>query len=159
MAVVVALGSNLGDRLAHLQRAVEALPDVRAVSPVYETEPVGGTAGQPPYLNAVVLLGDAVSAREAFEAGRAAEQQAGRERVERWGARTLDVDVVASDETVDEPDLTVPHPRAGRRAFVLVPWLAVDPAATLEGRPVRELVAALDRSGVRQTDLRLEVTA
>ncbi|MDQ1688517.1 MAG: 2-amino-4-hydroxy-6-hydroxymethyldihydropteridine diphosphokinase [Frankiaceae bacterium] len=155
MTVVVALGSNLGDRLGHLRLGVSHLPEVVAVSRVYETEPVGGPEGQPPYLNAVVLLADGVDARTAFTAGQAAERAAGRERVLRWGPRTLDVDVVSADGAVDDPDLTVPHPRAAERPFVLLPWLDVEPRAMLAGRSVRELVAALDCSGVRPTELML----
>ncbi|MDQ1687103.1 MAG: 2-amino-4-hydroxy-6-hydroxymethyldihydropteridine diphosphokinase, partial [Frankiaceae bacterium] len=110
MTVVVALGSNLGDRLGHLRLGVSHLPEVVAVSRVYETEPVGGPDGQPAYLNAVVLLADGVDVRTAFAAGQDAERAAGRERVVRWGPRTLDVDVVSADGAVDDPDLTVPHP-------------------------------------------------
>ena len=155
MSVVVALGSNLGDRLEHLRRGLAALPEVVAVSAVYETEPVGGPEGQAPYLNAVVLLADGVSPREAFTAGQRAEVAAGRERTERWGPRTLDVDVISAAQPVDDPDLTVPHPRAAERAFVLVPWLDVEPEATLRGEPVAALVTAVDTSGVRRTDLSL----
>jgi len=156
VSVVVSLGSNLGDRLAHLQHGLRALPSVARVSPVYETAPVGGPP-QDLYLNAVVLLGDDVSPRAAFEAGQRAEASAARVRDERWGPRTLDVDVVAASVAVDEADLVVPHPRASERAFVLVPWLDVDPSAELNGVPVRELVARLDCSGVVRTDLVLEV--
>jgi 2-amino-4-hydroxy-6-hydroxymethyldihydropteridine diphosphokinase len=116
------LGSNLGDRREHLRAAVKALPDVVAVSPLYETAPVGGPGGQGPYLNLVVQLDTVRSARELLEECRAREAAAGRVRTERWGPRTLDVDVLWVDgETVDEPDLTVPHPRMFERAFVLMP--------------------------------------
>ena len=155
MSVVVSIGSNLGERLAHLRVAVQHLPAVTAVSSVYETDPVGGPE-QPAYLNAVVLLGDGVSPREAFEAGQRAEQAAGRVRRERWGPRTLDVDVIAAASDVDEVDLVVPHPRAGERAFVLVPWVEVDPSAVLRGVPVRDLVDGIDTSGVRRTNLSLK---
>jgi len=118
----VALGSNLGDRRAHLRAAVAGLPGVVAVSPVYETDPVGGPEGQPPYLNAVVELDTESGPRELLELGQALEEMAGRVRAERWGPRTLDVDVLLVDDlVVDEPDLVVPHPRLRDRAFVLVP--------------------------------------
>ena len=118
----MALGSNLGDRRAHLRAAVAGLPGVVAVSPVYETEPVGGPSRQPPYLNAVVELDTDLGARELLEVGQALESAAGRVRAERWGPRTLDIDVLLlGDQAVDEPDLVVPHPRMRERAFVLVP--------------------------------------
>jgi 2-amino-4-hydroxy-6-hydroxymethyldihydropteridine diphosphokinase len=116
------LGSNLGDRRAYLHDAVAALPDVVAVSPVYETAPVGGPDDQGPYLNLVVELDTSLSARELLEVCREREQAAQRVRVVRWGPRTLDVDVLWIDGvTVDEPDLIVPHPRMFERAFVLMP--------------------------------------
>lgn len=148
MSVVVALGSNLGDRLAHLRGALTHLPGVLATSGVYETAPVGGPP-QPAYLNAVaVLVTD--DPREALTAGRRAEAAAGRVPAERWGPRTLDVDVVWAPEEVDEPDLVVPHPRAGERAFVLLPWLDVDPDARLRGVAVRELLERVGTGGVRR---------
>jgi 2-amino-4-hydroxy-6-hydroxymethyldihydropteridine diphosphokinase len=118
----IALGSNLGDRIGHLQAAVDGLPDVVAVSPVYETDPVGGPGGQDAYLNAVVELDTDLSPRQLLELGQALEQAAERVRAERWGPRTLDVDVLlVGDLVVDEPDLQVPHPRMWNRDFVLVP--------------------------------------
>jgi 2-amino-4-hydroxy-6-hydroxymethyldihydropteridine diphosphokinase len=155
---VVALGSNLGDRLANLRLALAHLPGLSAVSPVYESDPVGGPAGQPAYLNAVVVL-EGVTPRAALEAGRRAEEAAGRVRAERWGPRTLDVDVIAADDEVDEPDLTVPHPRAAERAFVLVPWADVEPDAALGGVRVGELASRSDHGGLRRTELVLEVPA
>jgi 2-amino-4-hydroxy-6-hydroxymethyldihydropteridine diphosphokinase len=116
------LGSNLGDRRAYLQGAVERLPDVAAVSPLYETDPVGGPPGQGAYLNCVVELLTARTPRELLAAAQAAEAAASRVRIERWGPRTLDVDVLlVGDERVVEPDLVVPHPRMWNRGFVLVP--------------------------------------
>ena len=118
----LALGSNLGNRRVYLQEAIARLPDVIAVSPVYETDPVGGRPGQGAYLNCVVELHTDRTARELLAAAQAAEAAAGRRRVERWGPRTLDVDVLlVGDETVNEADLTVPHPRMWARGFVLVP--------------------------------------
>jgi 2-amino-4-hydroxy-6-hydroxymethyldihydropteridine diphosphokinase len=116
------LGSNLGHRRTYLRAAVDALPDVVAVSPVYETEPVGGPAGQSPYLNVVVELETTLTPRELLELGQRLEAAAGRVRTEPDGPRTLDVDVLlVGDLKVDEPDLVVPHPRMWRRRFVLAP--------------------------------------
>jgi len=134
------LGSNLGDRRAALERAVTVLAqrgDVLAVSPLYETEPIGGPDGQGAYLNVVVELTTTDTARALLERCRALEEDAGRVRTVRFGPRTLDADVLlVGEERVDEPDLTVPHPRMFERRFVLVPLadLAPDvvPAATLQ---------------------------
>jgi 2-amino-4-hydroxy-6-hydroxymethyldihydropteridine diphosphokinase len=151
VTAVLSVGSNLGDRLAHLRLAVRVLQP-RAVSGVWETAPVGGPE-QDDYLNAVLLCD--LDATRAWDAAQTAEQAAGRRREVRWGPRTLDVDVVLADPPV--PDgLVVPHPRAHERAFVLAPWLEVDPAASLPGAgPVRALLAALGDAGVRRTDLSL----
>jgi len=124
------LGSNLGDRLAHLRGAVFALPDVVAVSPVYETEPVGTDPGQPPYLNAVVELHTHLSARDLLGLAGRLEAAAGRQRSP--GAnpapRTLDVDVLmVGEHSVDEADLVVPHPRMRRRRFVMAPLADIAP--------------------------------
>jgi 2-amino-4-hydroxy-6-hydroxymethyldihydropteridine diphosphokinase len=132
---VLSVGSNLGDRRTHLQSAVDTLrPWLSAVSPVYETPP-WGPVEQPAYLNAVVLVADAAADPVTWlSRAHAAEAAAGRTRELRWGPRTLDVDVVTvDDELSTDPALTLPHPRAAQRAFVLVPWLAVDPAARLPG--------------------------
>jgi 2-amino-4-hydroxy-6-hydroxymethyldihydropteridine diphosphokinase len=156
-SAVLSLGSNLGDRLGFLQLALYLLrPAVTAVSAVYETEP-WGPVEQGNFLNAVVLVSDRrTSAREWLYRSQAAENAAERTREQRWGPRTLDVDVIAVDGvSCDEPDLIVPHPRAAERAFVLVPWLDVQPEAFLAGRPVRDLVAAWpesERAKVRRRD-------
>lgn len=122
------LGSNLGDRAAFLQAAVTALPDLVAVSPVYETDPVGGPDGQGAYLNLVAQLDTGLSARALLEVARSLEVEAGRVRDVRWGARTLDVDVLWIDGVeVDEPDLQVPHPRLRLRRFVLAPLADLAP--------------------------------
>ena len=154
-AVVLALGSNLGERQDILQRAVGAiagLPAVRvtAVSPVYETVPVGGPA-QPDYLNAVVLADAARPARELLDRLHEIEAAFDRVRLVRWGPRTLDIDIIVFDsERSDDPELTLPHPRAHERAFVLAPWHDVDPDAALPGHgPVGELLAKADHSGFR----------
>jgi 2-amino-4-hydroxy-6-hydroxymethyldihydropteridine diphosphokinase len=127
----IGLGSNLGDRRAHLTAAVEGLElghDVTAVSPLYETAPVGGPEGQGPYLNLVVELETADSPRRLLERCQALEDAAHRERTVRWGPRTLDADVLWVDgEHVDEPDLTVPHPRLWQRRFALAPLADLAP--------------------------------
>jgi 2-amino-4-hydroxy-6-hydroxymethyldihydropteridine diphosphokinase len=155
--VVLALGSNLGDRLASLQRAVDLLcaGDLRcvAVSGVYQTAPVGGPP-QDDYLNAVLVARTTLPAREVLHRAQAAEAALGRVRTVRWGPRTLDVDVIAyGDEISADPDLTLPHPRARERAFVLAPWLDADPGATLPGHgPVAGLLAGLGPAGVSRLD-------
>ena len=117
---LLAVGSNLGDRVRYLQDAVALLPDVEAVSPVYETDAVGGPDDQGPYLNMVVRMDTRLDAHELLELCHRLEEKASRKRIVRWGPRTLDVDVLWVDgETVDEPDLTVPHPRMQDRPFVL----------------------------------------
>ena len=145
MRAFLALGSNLGDRWAHLRAAVDGLPDVVAVSDVYETDPVGGPGGQGPYLNAVVELDTDLSPRALLEVAQRLERAAGRVRGERWGARTLDVDVLLVGElAVDEPDLVVPHPRLRDRPFVLVPLHDVAPEVVGE-RPVSAGVRSVGR--------------
>ena len=153
--VVLALGSNLGDRLASLQAAVDALGagpglDEVAVSPVYETAPVGGPP-QPDYLNAVLVAATSLPPQAVLDRSRAAEAALGRVRGPRWGPRTVDVDVIAyGNETSGDPELTLPHPRAHERAFVLAPWHDVDPDAVIPGRGrVADLLAALPAGGVR----------
>jgi 2-amino-4-hydroxy-6-hydroxymethyldihydropteridine diphosphokinase len=168
---VLALGANLGDRRATLQSAVEALavaPGVRvvAVSALVETDPVGGPE-QPDYLNAVVLVDTTLTPHELLATAHRIELDHGRERRVRWGARTLDIDVVDHAGRVLADDvLELPHPRAALRGFVLVPWLSVDPKAALPGAdgepvPVRDLLARLpDTGGVRPASVRpLEVPA
>jgi 2-amino-4-hydroxy-6-hydroxymethyldihydropteridine diphosphokinase len=134
----IGLGSNLGDRLAHLRAAVDQLRnagDVAGVSPLYETEPVGGPSGQDDYLNVVVELHTADSPRTLLERCQSLEASAGRERAERWGPRTLDADVLWVDgELVDEPDLTVPHPRMWERRFVLAPLADLAPDLVTSAR-------------------------
>ena len=152
MTAVLSIGSNLGDRLAHLRLAVEVL-EPQGVSPVYETAPEGGVE-QGDFLNAVVLCD--LDATQAWERAQRAESRAGRVRsgvgAVRWGPRTLDVDVVTARPPVP-PGLLVPHPRAAERAFVLAPWLDVDPDAVLPGAgPVAALLADLDRTGLRRLE-------
>ncbi|MDT3727182.1 2-amino-4-hydroxy-6-hydroxymethyldihydropteridine diphosphokinase [Streptomyces sp. DSM 41972] len=163
---VVSLGANLGNRLETLQGAVDALEDtpgirVKAVSPVYETEPWGVEPGsQPSYFNAVVVLRTTLPPSSLLERAQAVEEAFHRVRDERWGPRTLDVDIVAyADLRSDDPRLTLPHPRAHERAFVLAPWLDADPAADLPGHgPVAELLDAVTRDGVTpRADLELRL--
>lgn len=156
--VVLSLGSNLGDRRAALQGAVDELAvtpglDVVAVSPVYETAPVGGPE-QPDYLNAVVLAETSLPAGALLRRAQEIEAAAQRRRDVRWGPRTLDIDVIAyGDQTSDDPALTLPHPRAHERAFVLAPWHDADPGAELPGHGrVAGLLAGLPRDGVRRRD-------
>lgn len=167
--VALALGANLGDRVVALQAAVTRLgsaPGVRpvGVSPVYETDPVGGPEGQPAYLNAVLVVDTGLPAAALLGLAAQAEAAAGRVRAERWGPRTLDVDVLAVGAEVSaDPVLTLPHPRAHERAFVLVPWADVDPEFPVPGRGrVGDLAATVDRGGVRRRDdvvLQLAVAA
>ncbi|MGH3670912.1 MAG: 2-amino-4-hydroxy-6-hydroxymethyldihydropteridine diphosphokinase [Pseudonocardiaceae bacterium] len=155
---VLSIGSNVGDRLGYLRGCVALLgPAVRAVSPVYATAPWGGVA-QEEFLNAVLLVDDSdTDADEWLRRGQHCEAAAQRTRPLRWGPRTLDVDVIdVAQIRQDDPHLTLPHPRAHQRAFVLVPWLDVAPGAVLPGRgPVVELLAALpagQRRSVRRRD-------
>jgi 2-amino-4-hydroxy-6-hydroxymethyldihydropteridine diphosphokinase len=148
---VLSAGSNQGDRMGFLRLAVEGFGDaVRAVSPVYQTAPWGRT-DQADFLNLVLI----VAAEGTDEWGwlrraQRLEREAGRERTIRWGPRSLDVDVITVDAVISEdPELTLPHPRAHERAFVLVPWLEVDPAAEIPGRGrVSDLLKALDPAEV-----------
>lgn len=164
--VVLSIGSNLGDRLGRLQSVVDALGDrVIAVSPVYETDPWGGV-DQGPFLNAVLVAQDAdLDAHGWLRLAQELERAAERIRGQKWGPRTLDVDLVRVQqqtgdglaEVVSRDDgLTLPHPLTHLRAFVMIPWLAVQPDAELpvadEVRPVAHLLAELDpaeRAAVR----------
>jgi 2-amino-4-hydroxy-6-hydroxymethyldihydropteridine diphosphokinase len=152
------LGSNLGDRASHLQFGLDGMAAragrVVAISPVYETEPVGGPA-QPDYLNAVVVVETELSPRDLLGVAKALEAEAGREPPDperRWGPRPLDIDILlVGDERVDEPDLVVPHPRIHQRAFVLAPLADVAP----------DLVVAPSAGwqGVRRFPLQLRLPA
>ena len=151
---VLSLGSNLGDRLAHLRSAVDAVrPALVAVSGVYETK-AWGVEDQPDFLNALCIVDDPARDHWAWlRTGQAAEQAAGRVRELRWGPRTLDVDIVTVDGVLsDDPELLLPHPGTPDRASVLIPWLEIDPDATVPGRgKAAELLARLpeaDRAGV-----------
>ena len=122
------LGSNLGDRVGHLRRAVASLPDLVALSPVYETDAVGGPEDQGAYLNLVAQLDTSSTPRELLAVCQQLEADAGRVREVRWGPRTLDVDVLWVDgATSAEPDLEVPHPRMWERRFVMAPLADLAP--------------------------------
>lgn len=150
---VLSIGSNLGDRAAQLRTAVAEFADVLlATSPVYETAPWGGVP-QEPYLNAVLLVAGDETPAEWLARAHKAEDAAGRERTERWGPRTLDVDIVHVDGVLSEdPELRLPHPFAHERAFVLQPWLDVEPGATLSGRPLGYWLSTVDSAGISRRD-------
>ena len=156
---VLAVGSNLGDRMGHLQGAIDALAeqvDIVAVSAVYETAPVGGP-DQDDFLNAVLIAETSLAPFDLLALCQRVEADHDRVREVRWGPRTLDVDIIAMEgKVLDDATLTLPHPRAHERAFVCVPWLDVDPGATLPQGPIASL--ALDRDGVvLRTDLALSL--
>ncbi len=146
------LGSNLGDRLTNLQAAVDALqtePGLRvtASSRVWETAPVGGPP-QPDYLNAVIQVETDLSARDLLDAARRVESRLGRVRSQRWGARTMDVDILLYDDAqIDETDLVIPHLRLTERAFVVLPLLELEPDPVLpDGTRLKEV--RIDTNGV-----------
>jgi 2-amino-4-hydroxy-6-hydroxymethyldihydropteridine diphosphokinase len=154
--VVLAVGSNLGDRLGTLQECVQAIgglpdTDVLAISPVYQTAPVGGPV-QPDYLNAVLIAATGLPPYDLLAAVNGIEAEFGRIRAERFGPRTLDIDIISyAEEVSSDPVLTLPHPRAHERAFVLAPWHDIDTDACLPGRGmVHDLLAGLDQDGVRR---------
>jgi len=137
------------DRRALLQTVFDEFADETiAASPVYATPPWGVT-DQGDFLNAVLIVEVDCTPLELLRRGQKLEEAAERVRVRHWGPRTLDVDIVQIDGvTSDDPELTLPHPYADQRAFVLVPWLAADPDAELNGTSVRELIAGLDEEEV-----------
>jgi 2-amino-4-hydroxy-6-hydroxymethyldihydropteridine diphosphokinase len=149
---VLAFGSNLGDREANIRGGLSALPThritVTAVSPLIESvavKPTGNDESAPRYLNGVALVRTTLPPRALLRAVQAIESDLGRVRAERWGDRTLDIDIIAYGSLVlESDDLVIPHPRAAERFFVLAPWLELDPAAVLPGRgPVAQLLEAL----------------
>ena len=157
---VVALGSNLGDRAALLDDAVAALralpltTDVRVARTIESVavRPSGPDADAPPYLNTVAIVQTRLAPTVLLAALHAIEAASGRERRERWGDRTLDLDLIAyGDVRADTPSLTLPHPRAAEREFVLAPWASIDPDGVLPGSGrVVELLAALRQSAQRR---------
>jgi 2-amino-4-hydroxy-6-hydroxymethyldihydropteridine diphosphokinase len=157
---VLSLGSNLGERAASLQSALDSLADtpevfVTAVSPVYDTDPVDSPTGAEEYLNAVVMIDTTLSAHTLLERTQAIEEAFGRERGPiRNAPRTLDVDLIlVGDKVCDDERLVLPHPRAHERGFVLAPWADIDPDAEVPGRGrVVDLLTAVGRAGVRRRD-------
>ena len=147
MKYVVALGSNLGDRSQILESALEEIGNVSEiikVSSFYETAPVGGP-DQPDYMNAIVIIDSQLSPEDLLLSLQSIENKAGRTREVRWGARTLDLDLIsAGDLKVESEFLTLPHPREHERGFVLQPWLEIDADAEIVGKGrISELLAAI----------------
>lgn len=149
MRAVLSIGSNMEDRRALLQTVFDEFAgETVAASPVFATPPWGVT-DQDEFLNAVLIVDVHCTPLELLRRGQKLEEAAERVRVRHWGPRTLDVDIVQVDGvTSEDPELTLPHPYAHQRAFVLVPWLAADPDAELNGTSVRELIAGLDEEEV-----------
>ncbi len=154
--VVISLGANLGDPAQQIAAALTLLnrdPQiaVTSVSQAYATDPVGRT-DQPPFVNVSALLETDLAAADVLQRTQAVENALGRVRVERWGPRTLDIDLIAVEGLrSDDPVLTLPHPRAHERAFVLVPWLDLDADAEVPGHGrVADLLSALPEQGVRR---------
>jgi 2-amino-4-hydroxy-6-hydroxymethyldihydropteridine diphosphokinase len=149
----LAFGSNLGDRERHIHQALAALAagpavTVLRVSRLYETPPWGPVA-QGRYLNACAAVSTTLSPRALLDLCLAVERAGGRERLVRWGPRTLDIDVLTyGDVKLAEPDLVIPHPRMMERAFVLVPLIDVAPGLVVNGEPVAAALARLDRSDI-----------
>lgn len=161
---VLSLGSNLGDREGNLQGAIGQLADtpdvwITEISPVYETAPVDSPEGAGDYLNAVVLVDTTLSPKVLLDRALAIEEAFDRQRTEGKvnEPRTIDVDlIVVGDKTNDEPELTLPHPRAAQRAFVLKPWHDVEPDAEIPGYgPIAELLGSLGESGLVRTEITL----
>ena len=156
---VLAFGSNLGDRHGKLQGGVSTLEDtpevtVVAISSVYETDAVGGPADSGKFLNAVVLIDTTLTVHTLLDRALAIEDAFGRERSEPNAPRTLDVDlIVVGDRIADDEQLTLPHPRAHERGFVLVPWLEIDPEGEIPGKGfVADLIGGVDTSGVTKRE-------
>ncbi len=152
---VLSIGSNLGDRAGRLQGAVSALEDtpevtVVAISSVYETEPVGTPEDSGHFLNAVVLIDTTLTVHTLLDRAMAIEDAFERERGVPGAPRTLDVDIiVVGDRIAHDESLTLPHPRAHERGFVLVPWLEIDPEGEIPGHGfVADLISGVDTSGV-----------
>ncbi len=155
--VVLSLGSNLGDSAAILQEAVDFLaetPDLMLVdvSPVYQTKPVGGVE-QEDFLNLVVVAESTLEPLTILDRAQAIEDNFGRTREARYGPRTLDIDVIMVGKRISEDNIELPHPRAHERAFVLVPWLDIDPNGEIAGHgPIADLVDDVDTKGVVRRD-------
>ena len=164
MKATISLGSNLGDRFQYLQNALDSInlltgTQVHSVSPVFETDPVGGP-DQGQYLNAVAVVKTILSPEQFLAATQEIELAQNRERNERWGPRTLDIDLLAMDTEVRSTlELELPHPRAHERAFVLLPWSLLDPDYVIPGKAsVADLLENLNVDGVHfRNDLTLVV--
>jgi 2-amino-4-hydroxy-6-hydroxymethyldihydropteridine diphosphokinase len=162
MKATISLGSNLGDRFAYLQNALDAINEmtgtqVHSVSPVFETDPVGGPE-QGQFLNAVAVVKTVLSPEQFLAATQEIELAQNRERNEHWGPRTLDIDLLAMDTEVrSTPELELPHPRAHERAFVLLPWSLLDPDFVIPGKAsVVQLLENIEVTGIRyRNDLAL----
>ena len=162
MKATISLGSNLGDRIQFLQNALDSINEITgtqvdSVSPVFETDPVGGPE-QGQYLNAVAVVKTVLSPEQFLAATQKIELEQNRERNERWGPRTLDIDLLAMDTEVrSTPDLELPHPRAHERAFVLLPWSLLDPDFVIPGKAsVVQLLETIEVTGIRyRNDLAL----
>ncbi|WP_411734534.1 2-amino-4-hydroxy-6-hydroxymethyldihydropteridine diphosphokinase [Paeniglutamicibacter sp.] len=159
VSCILALGSNLGERAGTLQAAVAELAaaagiELVGVSDTAVTKPVGGPAGQPDFLNLVLRVNTTLAPLELLAACQEIELAHHRTREVRWGPRTLDIDVITyGDETSSDPVLTLPHPRASARGFVLLPWSWMEPGAVLAGTPVAELAAAAaDTPGIKRAE-------
>lgn len=156
--VVLSLGSNMGDSAAILQRAVDYLadtPDLMLVdvSPVYQTTPVGGPTDQRDFLNLVVVAESTLEPLTILDRAHAIEEGFGRVRDVPNGPRTLDIDIIMVGKRISEDGIELPHPRAHERAFVLVPWLDIDPNGEIAGQgPIAELIDEIDTSGVQRRD-------
>jgi 2-amino-4-hydroxy-6-hydroxymethyldihydropteridine diphosphokinase len=159
VSCILALGSNLGERAGTLRAAVDVLaatPGITlvSVSDTAVTKPVGGPAGQPDFLNLVLRIDTTLAPLQLLAACQDIEAAHHRTREVRWGPRTLDIDVITyGDETSQDPVLTLPHPRAAMRGFVLLPWSWMEPYATLAGEPVASLAAAAsDTPGIKRAE-------
>lgn len=158
----IALGSNLGSRLHYLRAAATALEahpkiHITGYSHIYETAPVGGPAGQGAFLNAVIRLNTTLTARELLDTLLSIERVQGRQRIEQWGPRTLDLDLLLfGEEVIHDPDLTIPHPRSAERNFVLVPLCNLAPDLIIPGytHSVKELATKAGNTGVEKTSFR-----
>src|SRR5690349_22171819 len=156
---IIALGSNLGDRLQRIQggvAAIEDTPEVKIVgiSSIYETTPVDSPVDAGPYLNAVVLIDTTLTVHQLLDRALAIEDAFGRDRSVKNAPRTLDVDlIVVGQRVADDDRLTLPHPRAHDRAFVLVPWVEIDPEGEIPGHGfVADLLSGVDTSGIRKRE-------
>lgn len=160
---VLSFGSNLGDRLNHLQGGVAVLEDtpevtIVAISSVYETDPIATPKDSGKFLNAVVLIDTTLTVHTLLDRALAIEDAFGRERSDKNAPRTLDVDlVVVGDRVCEDDSLVLPHPRAHERGFVLAPWLEIDPEGEIPGKGfVADIIGGIDTSGVtRREDLEI----